>query len=89
MGAERVSIVIYLEPVEEGLLIYSVSGIYIPTFIANRIHLTPNINARITSLINWITEGLKRQESIIVEHEPETPTKKVLQNSIINRLLRN
>jgi hypothetical protein len=63
MRAERISIIIYLEPVKEGVLIYSMSGLYLPGFIIKRMNLTPNIHARITSLINWITEGLRMQEN--------------------------
>ena len=69
MKAERVSVVIYLEPVKEGILAYSMSGIYLPGFIANKINLTPNINARITALINWITEGLRQQETLIANRK--------------------
>jgi hypothetical protein len=69
--AERISIIIYLEPVKEGVLIYSMSGLYLPGFIADRVNLTPNINVRITTLINWITDGLKRQESIVRKRENE------------------
>ncbi|MDR0456654.1 MAG: hypothetical protein LBH20_08250, partial [Treponema sp.] len=63
MKAEKFTAVIYLEPVKEGTLVYSMSGIYLPGFIANRINLTPNINRRITVLLSWITDGLKKQES--------------------------
>jgi hypothetical protein len=64
MKAERFSVVMYLEPIKEGVLIYSVSGIYLPGFIAGRVNLTPNMNRRITVLIDWITEGLRYQEKI-------------------------
>ncbi|MDR0503694.1 MAG: hypothetical protein LBH16_10290 [Treponema sp.] len=64
MKAERFSAAIYLEPVKEGVLIYSMAGLYLPGFIVSRMNLTPNINVRITVLINWITEGLRIQESI-------------------------
>jgi hypothetical protein len=69
--AERISINIYLEPVKEGVLIYSMSGLYIPGFIADRVNLTPNINIRITVLISWITDGLRKQESIVRKRENE------------------
>ena len=62
MKSGRFSAFIYLEPVKEGILIYSVSGIYLPNFIAKRINLTPNMNRRITVLLNWITDGLRIQE---------------------------
>ena len=71
MKAEGISIIIYLEPLKEGVLVYSVSGLYVPGFIADRVNLTPSINRRINALINWITEGLKRQESIVRERESE------------------
>jgi hypothetical protein len=61
--AERFITIIYLEPVEEGILIYSVSGFYLPGFIADRVNLTPNINRRITIFTNWITDGLRKQGS--------------------------
>jgi hypothetical protein len=63
MKAEQFSAIIYLEPVKEGVLIYSMSGIYLPGFIVSRVNLTPNINRRIRILISWITDGL-RQESM-------------------------
>jgi len=65
MKAESFSAIIYLEPVKEGILVYSMSGIYIPRFIAHRVNLTPNMNNRITVLVNWITEGLREEENNI------------------------
>ena len=61
--AERCAVIIYLEPVKEGILIYSITGFYLPGFIADRVNLTPNINRRIEVFVNWITEGLRRQEN--------------------------
>jgi hypothetical protein len=69
MKAEGISIIIYLEPIKEGVLVYSMSGLYIPGFIADRVNLTPSINRRINALVSWITDGLRRQESIIMERE--------------------
>jgi hypothetical protein len=62
--AERLSIIIYLEPVQEGVLVYSVSGLYLPSFIADRVNLSPSINRRITVLLSWIVDSLRKQESI-------------------------
>ncbi|MDR2596806.1 MAG: hypothetical protein LBC76_05725 [Treponema sp.] len=62
MRAERFSAIIYVEPIKEGILIYSVSGLYLPNFIAKRVNLTPNMNRRITVLLDWIIEGLRIQE---------------------------
>jgi hypothetical protein len=63
MKAEKFSTVIYLEPVKEGVLIYSISGLYIPGFIADRVNLTPSVNNRITVLLKWITDGLRTREN--------------------------
>jgi hypothetical protein len=89
MRAERVSINLYLEPVKEGILIYSVSGIYLPDFIMNRINLTPNINNRINSILNWIIEGLRLQESILIERVNFPSNENIIQNERFNRLLHN
>jgi hypothetical protein len=62
MKTDRFSAILYIEPVKEGILIYSVSGLYLPNFIAKRINLTPNMNRRITVLLNWIIDGLRNQE---------------------------
>jgi hypothetical protein len=61
MKAERFSAVIYLEPVKEGVLIYSMSGIYLPGFLVSRVNLTPNMNRHISVLLSWIIEGLERE----------------------------
>jgi len=62
MKTDRFSAIIYVEPVKEGILIYSMSGLYLPNFIAKRLNLTPNMNRRITVLLNWIIEGLRIQD---------------------------
>jgi hypothetical protein len=67
--AEKIIITIYLEPVKEGVLVYSMSGLYLPGFISDRVNITPFVNRRITALISWITDGLRKQESIIRERE--------------------
>ena len=64
MRAERFTAIIYLEPVKEGVLIYSMSGLYLPGFIADRVNLTSNINQRIAVLLSWVTDNLKRQERV-------------------------
>jgi hypothetical protein len=71
MKAERFNTVIYLEPVREGMLIYSVTGFYIPGFIADRVNLTPNINRRIKIFIDWITDGLRIPEDAAAEEEAQ------------------
>ena len=65
MRAERFTSIIYIEPVTEGVLIYSMTGFYLPGFLADRINLTPSINRRMKIFINWITDGLREQESVV------------------------
>ena len=65
--AERFTTIIYCEPIKEGILFYSMSGFYLPGFIADRVNLTPSINRRIEIFINWITDGLRMQESEVLE----------------------
>ena len=67
--AERYITIIYLEPVKEGLLIYSISGFYMPGFIAERVNLSPSINNRIEILLKWIIEGLRDQENAELMHK--------------------
>jgi len=62
MRAERFSAILYIEPVKEGVLIYSMSGLFLPNFIAQRVHLTSNMNVRITVLLDWIIAGLRLEE---------------------------
>jgi hypothetical protein len=57
--------------VKEGVLVYSVSGLYLPGFIADRVNMNPSINRRITVLLNWITDSLRKQESIAAKREKE------------------
>ena len=105
MKAERVSIVLYVEPVKEGILIYAMAGIYLPDFIISRMNLTPNINNRITILLNWIIEGLRIQEpaaaqrhkdaALLLRQENDAanqnndPLNTIIQNEGFNRLLNN
>lgn len=62
MKAEKFIAIIYLEPIKEGMLIYSMAGLYIPNFIAQRENIPPNMNIRIAILVKWITDGLRREE---------------------------
>ena len=59
MRAERFTALLYVEPVREGMLIYGVSGITVPDFIASRVNLAANIDRRITVFINWLSDGFR------------------------------
>jgi len=73
MKAERFSAIIYLEPIKEGVLIYSMSGIYLPGFIVSRVNLTPNMNRHIMVLLSWILEGLERESKRQKPHFYQIP----------------
>ena len=59
MRAERFAAILYVEPVAEGMLVYSVAGIAIPEFIANRVNLAANIDRRITVFMNWLSTSFR------------------------------
>jgi hypothetical protein len=63
MKAERYLTIIYLEPIKEGVLIYSLTGFYLPNFIAERVNITSSVNRRVQIFTNWIVDGLKNQVS--------------------------
>jgi len=86
MKAEKVTISLYLEPIEEGILIYSASGMSLPGFIIKRMNLTPNINNRIRVLTEWIKEGLKEQENQDINEDREQSINAVIHNNRLNRI---
>jgi len=59
MGTEKLAMVIYAEPVAEGLLVYGLAGLDIPMFIATTINLADNINMRVRILMSWLIDNLK------------------------------
>jgi hypothetical protein len=59
MRAEKFIAVLYVEPLREGMLVYSVAGIDIPEFIADRINLAINIDRRLTVFLNWLSDGFR------------------------------
>lgn len=60
MKAEKFSAIVYIEPVREGILVYGMSGIEIPAFIAGRLDVSSDIEKRLTVLVNWLADGLGR-----------------------------
>jgi hypothetical protein len=49
---------IYIEPIAEGILIYSIAGADVSDFVASRIDMSSAINKRLTVIISWIVDGL-------------------------------
>jgi hypothetical protein len=49
---------LYLEPIEEGFLAYSVAGIEVPDFAVSLMNIAQAVENRMEALIQWIVEGL-------------------------------
>ena len=54
----RFSAVLYMEPLLEGVLVYSMAGAYASDFVANRIHIPSAISKRLEVFISWVKDGL-------------------------------
>ena len=50
---------LYIEPIKEGMLIYSIAGTNVSSFVANRIHIPSAISKRLEVFIGWISDGLR------------------------------
>jgi hypothetical protein len=48
----------YLEPVSEGVLVYSISGAEVSNFIASKIHIPSAIQKRLEVLLEWVADGI-------------------------------
>ncbi|MDR0312055.1 MAG: hypothetical protein LBI14_00495 [Treponema sp.] len=59
MRAENFSAYLYMEPVAEGMLIYSVAGADVSNFISNQIDIPSAISKRLAVFIGWISDGLR------------------------------
>jgi len=57
MGAEKFTTLLYIEPVEEGTLIYGIAGLDIPAFLLSLFDLNIGINRRLNIFIDWLTDG--------------------------------
>ena len=54
----RFSAILYMEPLNEGVLVYSMAGADASDFVANRIHIPSAISKRLELFISWIGDGL-------------------------------
>jgi hypothetical protein len=59
MPEEKFSANLYLEPLDEGMLVYSLAGTDVSDFIANRIDIPSAISKRLAVFIDWISAGIK------------------------------
>jgi hypothetical protein len=59
MKEEKFTAVLYMEPLAEGMLIYSVAGADASDFIAGKVHIPSAISKRLAVFIAWLSDGLK------------------------------
>ena len=58
MKEEKFSAILYMEPLAEGMLVYSITGADASNFISNRIDIPSAIEKRLAVFIAWIRDGL-------------------------------
>ena len=49
---------LYFEPINEGVLIYSIAGADVSDFVASRVHMGSAIAKRLAVIISWAAEGI-------------------------------
>jgi hypothetical protein len=59
MKEEKFSTLLYLEPLAEGMLVYSIAGADVSDFIASKIDIPSAISKRLAVFIDWITDGVR------------------------------
>jgi hypothetical protein len=59
MKEEKFSALLYLEPLTEGMLVYSIAGADVSDFIASKIDIPSAISKRLAVFLDWITDGIK------------------------------
>jgi hypothetical protein len=59
MREEKFSAILYMEPLAEGMLVYSMAGADASDFIANRIDIPSAIGKRLAVFIGWIGDALR------------------------------
>lgn len=60
MKEEKFIAYLYMEPLKEGMLVYSVAGTDVSDFISKKIHVPSAISKRLAIFIDWISEGLRQ-----------------------------
>jgi len=49
---------LYFEPINEGVLIYSIAGADVSDFVASMVHMSSAISKRLAVIISWAVEGI-------------------------------
>jgi hypothetical protein len=53
---------LYFEPVQEGVLIYSIAGAEISDFFASKIDMDSAISKRLNVMISWAIDGIRKKQ---------------------------
>ena len=59
MKEEKFSAILYMEPLSEGMLVYSMAGADTSDFIASKVDIPSAISKRLAVFIDWISDGIK------------------------------
>ena len=59
MREGRFNAIIYMEPIQEGMMVYSVEGADVSEFMGGMIHVPSAISKRIEVFIGWVADGLR------------------------------
>jgi len=53
---------LYFEPIQEGILIYSIAGADISDFVASKIDMDSAISKRLKVIISWAADGIRKKK---------------------------
>jgi len=53
------TVLIYIEPVEEGLVLYCLAGAEVSDFIAKYVDIPSALNKRMEIFIGWLLDGIR------------------------------
>jgi len=56
---EKFIVQLYFEPINEGVLFYSVAGVDISDFFASKIHIDSAISKRLAVITSWASDGIR------------------------------
>jgi hypothetical protein len=59
MKEDKFSAYLYLEPLDEGVLVYSIAGADVSDFIASKIDIPSAISKRLAVFLDWINDGIR------------------------------
>jgi hypothetical protein len=57
---EKFTAQLYFEPIQEGILIYSIAGADVSDFVSSKIDMPSAISKRLAVIIEWVAEGIAK-----------------------------